>query len=497
MIAFRSPASVGWSHPVERAFVVKNPCPPYVLMRRLLAAFPAARRPFLLESAGDHPVDGRWSFLGMDPYRTLRGWTDRTESARVAPDGSTRVSTSHRHPLDAFAEALDESAGEATSSPAVGDEPPFRAGAVGAIAYDLGELIEPTAATAEPFGDEPLLDMGFYNGVIAFDHRSGVAWAQATEVAGAPEPTWLPEAIRLMTRPVTQDDHGDASTPTGVAIAATVSPEGYMKAVRAAKEYIAAGDVYQVNVAQEFIVPCRRRPVDIYGSLRRANPAPFAAFMDMGDYAIASSSPERFLRYDPRSRRIQTKPIKGTRPSGHTEHERAHYEAELLGSQKDAAELVMIVDLERNDLGRICEYGSVRVESLREVERFATVQHTVATIEGVVREGVDVGEILRATFPGGSITGAPKIRAMQVISDLETSRRGVYTGSLGYFDAGGAFDLNIAIRTVVARGGQASIWAGSGIVADSDPTEEYRETMAKASPMFTALGARGCIPMSG
>lgn len=462
-------------------------------MRRLLAAFPNARRPFLLESAGDHPADGRWSFLGIDPYRTLRGWADRTESTRLDGHDSIRLTTSARDPLDAFAEALTE----VDIRPAANDEPPFRAGAVGAIAYDLGELIEPTASTPKPFADEPLLDMGFYNGVIAYDHASGVAWIYATEAPNAPEPTWLRESVPLMARPVTPADDGDLPLPTGALISTTVSPEGYMKAVRAAKEYIAAGDVYQVNVAQEFVVPCPYRPFDIYASLRRANPAPFAGFMDMGDYAIASSSPERFLRYDPGSRRIQTKPIKGTRPRGHTQREHALYEAELMGSVKDAAELVMIVDLERNDLGRICEYGSVSVRALREVETFATVQHTIATIEGTVREDVGVAGILRATFPGGSITGAPKIRAMQVISELETTRRGVYTGSLGYFDTGGAFDLNIAIRTIVARDGQAGVWAGSGIVADSDPEEEYRETMGKANPMFTALGARGCIPMSG
>ena len=478
---------------MERAIVVEDPCPPHVLMRRLLAAFPAARRPFLLESAGDHPADGRWSFLGIDPHRTLRGYSDRTESTRFGPDGAARRTTSRQHPLDAFAAALAETA---TTTPS-DDGPPFRGGAVGALAYDLGELIEPTARSPEPFADEPLLDMGFYNGVIAYDHASDVALAFATETPGAHDPIWLHDAAQLMTRPSTTTDEYAAPPPVDMPISSAVGPEGYMKAVRAAKEYIAAGDVYQVNVAQEFAAPHAGAPIDLYTALRHTNPAPFAAFLDMGDHAIASSSLERFLRYDPRNRRIETKPIKGTRPRGGPEGEQAFYKAELLASAKDAAELVMIVDLERNDLGRICEYGSVRVQALREIEKFATVQHTVATIEGRVREGVDVSDILRATFPGGSITGAPKIRAMQVIAELETARRGIYTGSLGYFDAGGAFDLNIAIRTIVARDGQASAWAGSGIVADSDPEEEYHETMGKASPLFAALGARECIPMSG
>ena len=469
---------------VDRPIVVEDPCPPHVLMRRLLSAFPSARRPFLLESVGDHPSDGRWSFLGMDPYRTLRGWADRTETADTASDGSYRVATDGRHPLDALADEIARMA-----SPAAADGgPPFRAGAVGALSYDLGETIEPTAAAPEPFADAPLLDMGFYNGVVAYDHAAGVAWAIATEAEGAPDPIWLSTAVPLMARRETTASDAAPTFRCGP-IASTVTPEGYVKAVRAAKVYIAAGDVYQVNVAQEFVAPCAAAPIDLYSALRSANPAPFAALMDMGDHAIVSSSPERFLRYDPRSRRIETKPIKGTRPLGRTPAEQARYAAELLGSGKDAAELVMIVDLERNDLGRICEYGSVRVSALREVEKFATVQHTVATVEGRVREGLSVADVLRATFPGGSITGAPKIRAMQVISELETARRGVYTGSLGYFDTGGAFDLNIAIRTIVARDGQASVWAGSGIVADSDPEEEHRETMSKAGPLLASLGS--------
>ncbi len=487
MIAFRRSLAPVGAKRVERPIVVEDPCPPHVLMRRILSAFPSARRPFLLESVGGHPADGRWSFLGINPYRTLRGWADRTETVERRPDGSASATTDTRHPLDSFADAL---ARTATPAGAIDvDDPPFRGGAIGALAYDLGETIEPTAAGPEPFADAPLLDMGFYNGVIAYDHFTCTATAYATEAQGAPEPAWLRNAVPLMERRAVPATADSAPNLACGPIASTVTPEGYMKAVRAAKEYIASGDVYQVNVAQEFVAPCPGRPIDLYTSLRRANPAPFAAFMDLGDYALASSSPERFLRYDPQSRRIETKPIKGTRPLGRTQAEQERHAADLLASSKDAAELVMIVDLERNDLGRICEYGSVRVPTLRAVERFATVQHTVATVEGRVREGVGVADILRATFPGGSITGAPKIRAMQIISELETARRGIYTGSIGYFDTGGAFDLNIAIRTIVVHNGQASVWAGSGIVADSDPEEEYRETMSKASPLLASLGS--------
>jgi anthranilate/para-aminobenzoate synthase component I len=210
--------------------------------------------------------------------------------------------------------------------------------------------------------------------------------------------------------------------------------------------------------------------------------------LDCGEFQIVSASPERFLHFDPLTRRVETRPIKGTRRRGRTPAEDERLKAELLASEKDAAELVMIVDLERNDLGKVCEYGAVRVSDLRRAEGYPTVWHTVATVEGIVRSSTRRADLLRATFPGGSITGAPKIRAMQVIEELEGLRRHVYCGAIGYLSLNGRMDLNVAIRTITLKGGRAYFHAGGGIVADSDPEAEYEETLHKARALAAALG---------
>jgi aminodeoxychorismate synthase component I len=264
--------------------------------------------------------------------------------------------------------------------------------------------------------------------------------------------------------------------------------------VRRAIAYIRAGDIFQVNLSQRFCAPWPWDPWLLYRRLRRANPAPFAAFLDGGRWAVVSASPERFLQVDPRTRRVETRPIKGTRPRGRTPEEDARYAEMLLQSEKDLAELVMIVDLARNDLGRVCAYGTVSVPELRRLEAYPTVWHTVAVVEGRLRPGVGPAELLRATFPGGSITGAPKVRAMEIIEELEPVRRGVYTGAIGWLGWDGALDLSIAIRTFVVTGGEAYFHAGGGIVADSDPAAEYEETLAKALGLVRALGEGVEIP---
>ena len=261
----------------------------------------------------------------------------------------------------------------------------------------------------------------------------------------------------------------------------------YCRAVERALEYIRAGHIYQVNLSQRFTAPMRGDVESLYDRLRAANPAPFAAFLDAGDFQIVSASPERFLQFDPVTRRVETRPIKGTRRRGATPAEDEQLKAELIASEKDAAELVMIVDLERNDLGRVCDYGSVRVPDLRRVEAYPTVWHTVATVEGRLRPGATRADLLRAAFPGGSITGAPKIRSMQIIEELEALRRHVYCGAIGYLGFDGRMDLNIAIRTITVANGQAYFHAGGGIVADSDPKEEYEETLHKARALANAL----------
>ena len=258
-----------------------------------------------------------------------------------------------------------------------------------------------------------------------------------------------------------------------------------MRAVERTREYIAAGDVFQVNLSQRFTVGQTASAGEIYERLRGASPASYGALLDFGDFALICNSPELFFRVTllpDGTRKIVTRPIKGTRPR------LAGMEMELLHSEKDAAELNMIIDLERNDLGRICEVGSVKVTQGRTIEAHPTVYHGVATIEGILRPEVGFVEILRAMFPGGSITGAPKIRAMEIIDELEPVRRGPYCGAIGYVAADGSMEFNVAIRTMIVKGGLVHIPVGGGIVADSDPQAEYEETLVKASALFAALG---------
>ena len=276
------------------------------------------------------------------------------------------------------------------------------------------------------------------------------------------------------------------SFPVRDTIRSTSTRAAYLAAVERAIDYIRAGDVFQVNLSQRFSAALREPAEAIYQRLTERSPAHYGALLDFGDYALICNSPELFLRVTPdRSthlRRVITRPIKGTRPNARG------MEAELRDSIKDTAELNMIVDLERNDLGRVCRIGSVKVTQPRTIESHPTVFHGVATVEGTLRDDVSFVDLLRATFPGGSITGAPKIRAMQIIEELEPLRRGPYCGAIGYLDSDGNIEFNVAIRTMIASAGQIHIPVGGGIVADSDPAAEYDETLVKAQAMFAALG---------
>ncbi|MCL6560459.1 MAG: aminodeoxychorismate synthase component I, partial [Firmicutes bacterium] len=260
-------------------------------------------------------------------------------------------------------------------------------------------------------------------------------------------------------------------------------------AIKRVKEYIAAGDVYQVNIAQRFTVPLLTDGFSLFGQLLYTNPSPFAAYLSGNGFTVISTSPERFLHYDALTRRIHTRPIKGTRPRGRDPAEDARLAHELLASGKDRAEHVMIVDLERNDLGRLAVTGSVHVPEFCVLEKFPTVFHLTSTVEATLPPEVGLAKIMRATFPGGSITGAPKVRAMEIIDEIEPVARGVYTGSIGYLSFNGNMDLNIVIRTLVLRGG-IHFHVGGGIVADSDPEGEYQETLDKGLAFSRVLGLK-------
>jgi para-aminobenzoate synthetase component 1 len=272
-------------------------------------------------------------------------------------------------------------------------------------------------------------------------------------------------------------------------ISSTFSRDAFLTAVARTREYVLAGDIFQANLSQRLESAITDHPFELYRRLRARNPAPFAAYFDFGDAVAVSASPERFLCLDGDA--VETRPIKGTSARGENPRHDAALGAALFESEKDRAENVMIVDLLRNDLSKVCRDHSVEVPELCRIESYATVQHLVSTVVGRLQPGLGPVDLLRATWPGGSITGAPKVRAMEIIAKLEPTRRGVYTGSIGYFSFGGAIDTSIAIRTFVVTGGRACFQAGGGIVADSDPAREYDETLDKARGLVAALEGAG------
>lgn len=434
------------------------------LPRDLADYFPTVARhpfPFLLESA----ASGRYSFLGSNPYAVLTAGGDRLSLWR-----GNREKNFRGNPFDVIDDLLRERRAENDR------DFPLPGGAVGAFGYDLGQHLERLPRRAVDDLGFPDLVLGFYDRLICVDHRDQKSWIiELSDRAAerAIDPRTYEEAFG-----------GARSMPER---GANFTLDRYLDAVRRARDYIAGGDIYQVNLSQRFHARTEAAPFDVYRELRRISPAPHAAYLQFGRRAILSASPEQFLEL--RGRTVVTRPIKGTRRRSADDDEDERLRQELFGSPKDDAELAMIVDLERNDLGRVCEYGSIKVTSPKTLESHPTVHHLVATVEGKLARGRGAVDLLKATFPGGSITGAPKIRAMEIIDELEPTRRAFYTGAIGHLGFDGSMCLSVAIRTMLADGPDYFFQAGGGIVADSDPLAEYDETLAKASAMARALGA--------
>jgi para-aminobenzoate synthetase component 1 len=376
---------------------------------------------------------------------------------------------------------------------------------VGYWGYDLCHFLERLPRRAEDDLHLPDCALGFYDVVVAFDHLEGEAFiissglpeleprtaekrarARTEELLGLLHNTRSKTESRqeIDTRPTLARKAG-AKARNYSDFASNFTLTEYLSAVQKAKQYIAAGDIYQVNLSQRFEVPITTGSFSVYDRLRQVSPAPFAAFLNFPEVAVASASPERFLRVT--GRRIQTCPIKGTRPRGKEVSEDEQLAWDLQHSPKDLAENTMIVDLERNDLGKVCRYGSVEVMKFASLEAYSNVFHLVSTVEGELRPEVGHIDCLSACFPGGSITGAPKIRAMEIIDELEPTCRSAYTGAIGYLGWDGNMDLNIVIRTLLMARGKGWFQVGGGIVADSDPEAEYQETLDKAAGLFAAL----------
>ncbi|MGH7519957.1 MAG: aminodeoxychorismate synthase component I [Gemmatimonadales bacterium] len=420
---------------------------------------------FLDSSAHGTPGGGRYSFLTADPVAVAR-----------TLDAARDLLRPHRR------------------SPLPG-VPPFQGGIAGYLGYDWGAELERVARpAADRFTPQiPDVLLALYDWVIAWDHLEEKGWLISTGITdgrgntgraarAATRAAWVRE--RLAAPAPAVHDH---PAPVPAAPQSNFTRGEYESAVTRIRDYIAAGDVYQVNVAQRFHAPFVGSTLALYRRLRARNPAPFGAYLEFAGAAVTSISPERFLRLDATTRAAEARPIKGTRPRGTTPAKDSALARELRESEKDRAENVMIVDVLRNDLGKVCRAGSVTVPKLFALESHPTVHHLVSTVTGVLADGQDAFDLLRAAFPGGSVTGAPKIRAMEIIAELERAPRGLYCGAIGYVSTTGAMDFNIPIRTIVLRDGVATFHAGAGIVWDSEPAAEYQETLAKARTLIEAL----------
>jgi len=453
----------GSGFPIVRSLDVLEPL-------SVLPALAARSHPFMLHSSllDDR---SRWTFFGADPFAVFRG-SEYDAGVRAFRSIAERV-------------AADE------VQPSV---VPFTGGAVGYWSYDFGRRLERLPERAADDLGLPDVVLALYDVIGAFDHRSRQAWLFSSGLPheGAERRAHAEKRLRevehmLCGRPaVDKIERWYDPRPA----ASTFQPLEYRRGIETVKDFIARGDIYQANLSQRWSiklgdVPRTRLAVALFEALADHSAAPFAAYFDARDHTIVSASPERFL--DLHGRRVETRPIKGTRPRGMNAAEDDRLRAELLASAKDRAENVMIVDVLRNDLGRVCEAGSVATRTLCELEAFPQVFHLTSTIDGRLAAGRDAFDLLHACFPGGSITGAPKIRAMEILESLEPVRRHVYTGCMGYLDWGGDADWNIAIRTATLAGRALHFAAGGGITTDSDPDAEYLETLDKVAGMKTAI----------
>ncbi len=450
---------------------------------------------FFLDSGLSAGGLGAYSFIGFAPFLVF---TAKGRAITITRGGLTETHTGDplaelqtllRHYAPRTPVPAPSSGLSALSSPPL----PFTGGAVGFFGYELCTQLEKLPRTSlDDLPEVPDLSFAFYDGLIAHEHATARTWLVANPVHTTPAPAILTRLRAALNTPPAPKPKchllGDTlPLPAPAVPTSNFTPAAYTSAIARIKAYIASGDVYQVNLTQRFSTPLPCPPFALYERLRARSAAPFASYLNFGPVQIASSSPERFLRIH--GRHVETRPIKGTRRRDAAPVADTRLAAELLASPKDRAELLMIVDLERNDLGRVCEYGSVRVDDLWHLESHPTVHHLVANVSGTLRPDCDAIDCLRATFPGGSITGAPKIRAMQIIDELEPHRRHLYTGAIGYLGFDGDCDLNIAIRTLTCTGGHAYYSVGGGIVWDSDPAAEYQETLDKGRALHEALTA--------
>jgi anthranilate/para-aminobenzoate synthase component I len=460
---------------------------PWNLTTPVAAYERVARGPysFLLESAKETDKRSRYSFLGTEPNLVLE-----TKGSRVEMSRGGRTTVGSLSPLAHLEDILNE-----ISTPKLEGLPPFVGGGVGLFSYDLVRLFEKLPRFAVDDLNCPDLHLMFVDTVIAFDHS-----AHTVQIIYTPPQKQILNTDRKILYEIGVDkikrieerlkgsfpnESPDRNPGRNGPPESNLTKPQYLERVRRCKEYIAAGDIYQANLSQRFSVPFRQSAWSLYKILREINPAPFAGFLQLGELQLVSASPERLVRLG--SGMLETRPIAGTRPTGNSPREKRGMRAELLASEKERAEHLMLVDLERNDLGKVCRYGSVRVNEFMATETYSHVIHIVSNIRGEISPGKKPLDVIRAVFPGGTITGVPKIRCMEIIEELEPAVRGPYTGSFGYISSSGEMDLNLIIRTFIIKNQRAYVQVGGGIVADSEPDQEYNETLIKAEALLLAL----------
>ncbi len=439
-----------------------------------------------LDSSMIHNRLGRYSFISGDPFLVF---SSKANKCYLKSAGKTNTYTAN--PFDLLQKL--------TKKYQLKDNeglPPFPGGIAGYFSYDLGWHLEKLPIIAKDDISLPDCCLGFYDWTIAIDHLSNQTHIISTGFPKEEEikrKTKAWERLKEIKEIINKKSSSKFILPEGDfttsgKFASNFTKYNYLKSVEKIKEYIAAGDIYQANLTQRLHAEIKVSPLALYERLRKLNPAPFASFLNFPEGAVVSSSPERYIKVE--NGRVETRPIKGTRPRGNTPKEDKQLKEDLINSPKDRAELLMIVDLVRNDLSRVCEKGSIKVPELFTLEAYATVYHLVSTVEGILPPDKDTIDVLRASFPGGSITGCPKIRAMEIIEELEPTKRHIYTGSIGYIGFDGNSDLNIVIRTFLLKNNNAFFQVGGAIVADSDPESEYQETLDKAKALINALGIK-------
>ena len=419
---------------------------------------------FILDSAMDAKKLGRYSFISSNPFKVLK------------------YKESDEDPLDKLKLELEKY--EVNNDSHL----PFIGGAVGYLSYDLGNYIERLPRTA--IDDTGVYDLyfGLYNYVVVVDHLENKTYIATPGISEKEEKNIISKVeskIKLAEEQGVDSICYEEKEVEPIKLSSNFTKAEFKDSVNKVRDYIKQGDIYQANLTQRFTGETSLSSYELYRDLRRFSPAPFGAFLNFDGVHVLSNSPERFIKCI--DRKVEARPIKGTRPRGKTKEEDLRLQDELRNSEKDKAELLMIVDLERNDIGRISKIGSVKVPELFVIEPYTNVNHLVATVVGDLQDNKDSIDVIKATFPGGSITGAPKIRAMEIIDELEPTQRNVYTGSIGYIGFDGDMDLNIAIRTIVKKDKKVHFQVGGGMTWDSDPAEEYQETLDKAQSIMRAL----------